>query len=85
MSVTIKYDGVEFFKSNKIATPMFSKSAEKDLKGINLGFKESYELSGQISSGSDSCDDFLELRKKQLEVSKLEKELEQLKALTFED
>ena len=27
----------------------------------------------------------LELRKKQLEVSKLEKELEQLKALTFED
>lgn len=65
MSVIIKYNGVEFFKSNKIATPMFSKSAEKDLKGINLGFKESYELSGQISSGSDSCDDFLELRKKQ--------------------
>lgn len=65
MSVTIKYNGVEFFKSNGIATPMFIKSAEKDPKGLNLGFHESYQLSGQISSGNNSCDDFLELRKKQ--------------------
>lgn len=65
MSVIVKFNGSEFFKSNGIPTPFVERNAESIGSEFDkIGFQESFVLNGQIPS-QDGCNDFEEFRSKQ--------------------
>lgn len=58
MSVVIKYNGLEPFKTNGMPTPFVSRNSSVIFEGSRKGIQESITLSGQIYNDEEGCDDF---------------------------
>jgi len=58
MSVIIKYNGVDPFKSVGMPTPFLSRSSQAIFNGSRKGTKETISLSGDIYNDNENCNDF---------------------------